>query len=246
MLKHDIKIATKTLKHPRILYVFREKLKFNNNSAVLQSYFRNVYVWKSIREDFTKKKDTERRTDSVYRARERLYDIIEANNGQYPNPPIFLTLTFSDNISHLKVANAYFRAFVRKLNRYLDIKSRYVCVPEFQKRGAVHYHVLFFNLPFIHYTTIQELWGHGFSRIEKTRHIRNMSAYVAKYLSKDTFDKRLYGQRAFFSSRGLLRSQVIRDKLEIDENIKDYKLKNFETRHYCYVKNYTRNTSSIC
>lgn len=246
MIVNDLRVLTKTIHHPRVMYVFREKLRYNQNSATLVGYNRNIFVWRNTRENYVKEKKTERRWDSISRARERLYDVIECNLGIYPNPPIFLTLTFAQNIDSLQKANPLFTAFIRKLNTYLRIKTRYVAVPEFQQRGAVHYHVLFFNLPFIHYDKIQTMWGHGFSRIEKTKHVKNISAYVAKYLSKETFDKRLYGQRAFFSSRGLLRSEVIRDRIEIEEVITNYKQTSLDKKNYCYVKNYTRIERCVC
>ena len=57
----------------------------------------------------------------------------------------FITLTFTDNISDLTVAHGHFEQWVKKVRRvYPDFM--YLGVPEFQKRGAVHYHVMT-NIP---------------------------------------------------------------------------------------------------
>ena len=53
----------------------------------------------------------------------------------------FITLTFADNIIDIKTANKQFRYFIDKVQR-VKKNFKYLCVPEFQKRGAVHYHLL--------------------------------------------------------------------------------------------------------
>ena len=53
----------------------------------------------------------------------------------------FLTLTFAENVTDIDYANKKFSYYVDQVRRvYKDF--RYLCIPEFQKRGAVHYHLL--------------------------------------------------------------------------------------------------------
>jgi len=128
-------------------------------------------------------------------------------------------LTFAENMTDLKIANKLFRAFIRRLNKLFNLKTKYISVIEFQKRGAVHYHVLFFNLPFFNIHDFEECWSHGYTNVQALHNIKNVSAYVAKYLSKETFDNRLHGQKVFFSSRNLLRSTITRDNIEISQTL---------------------------
>lgn len=80
---------------------------------------------------------------------------------------------------------------------------KYTVVPEFQERGAVHYHVIFYNLPYTKADVLESVWGNGFVKINKIDDINNVGAYICKYLTKDNCDDRLRGRRSYFNSRGL-------------------------------------------
>ena len=83
--------------------------------------------------------------------------------------------------------------------KYPDFE--YLAVPEFQKRGAVHYHLLC-DLPFVEVAELQEAWGQGFVKINKIDNVNNVGAYVSKYLGKE-MDERSFGKKKFFCSRNL-------------------------------------------
>jgi len=87
---------------------------------------------------------------------------------------------------------------------------RYIAVPEFQKRGAVHYHCVFFNLPFVDsvYDVISSLWSNGFVFVQSVSSFQHLSNYISKYFTKDSMDSRLNGRRSYFCSRGLFRPDV--------------------------------------
>jgi hypothetical protein len=57
------------------------------------------------------------------------------------NADRLLTLTFRENLTDINKAWDYFRQFNRIMTRLHPEKWRYVCVPEYQKRGAVHFHL---------------------------------------------------------------------------------------------------------
>lgn len=170
----------------------------------------------------------------------------------------FLTLTFKENITDIKVANNLFKKFIMKLkyNYGLD-KLKYLAVIEFQKRGAIHYHVLL-HIPYIPHKELQELWGHGFVFINAIKHVDNLGAYILKYMTKDNEDIRLVGQKGYLKSRGLVEPRVfqnenIKDKQDADsflkiqeqfkdENISEYKVyeSSFDTEFLgtCKYKQY--------
>lgn len=145
----------------------------------------------------------------LMRARRDLRRIINANVNQWGDDVTskFVTLTFRDNVDDLDKANYEFRQFIKRLNYKVYGKKcsnlKYSVVVEFQERGAVHYHVIFYNLPYTKSDVIEEVWGNGFIKINKIDNIDNVGAYICKYLTKSNDDCRLRGRKSYFNSRGL-------------------------------------------
>lgn len=158
------------------------------------------------------------RKDSLRRARQEVRRIVNANVGAYGEQLTakFITLTFGDNVTDLDKANYELKKFIQRLN-YLVYGTkvanlRYTAVPEFQKRGAVHYHVVIYNLPYIKADVIEKVWGNGFIKINKIDDVDNVGAYICKYMVKDLDDERLRGRKCYFNSRGLFKPVVIEDE----------------------------------
>jgi len=149
------------------------------------------------------KQQKQKQEFSVHRTRTEIRRLINSN----PQLNKFMTLTFAENITDLKQANYEFNKFVLRLS-YKYPKFEYLAVPEFQQRGAVHYHVIC-NLPFVHYNEIFETWGQGKIDIKRVTNVTNLGAYVCKYLGKDMFDERTFGKKKFF------RSQTLSEAIEI-------------------------------
>lgn len=168
------------------------------------------------------------RSDSLQKARKRLRREINANVGQWEEETKFITLTYAENMQDLKSSNYNFKKFIQRLNYQLDIKLKYSCVVEFQKRGAIHYHLLAYNLPYIENSELAKIWSHGFVKINNIDNVDNVGAYVTKYMTKDNDDPRLVEQKCHFSSRGLKKSQeAVIDEKEIEtlkESLKAYKV----------------------
>ena len=61
---------------------------------------------------------------------------------------------------------------------------QYVATTERQQRGAIHFHIMYFNLPYIKQDTINSLWGHGITYIKRIDQIQAKSLYMVKYLTK--------------------------------------------------------------
>lgn len=159
----------------------------------------------------------ENRKKVLQRARTELRRIVNSNVGQYGNEFTvkFVTLTFAENITELSQANYEFKKFIKRLN-YAMFGSkianlRYSVVPEFQKRGAVHYHVIFYNLPYLKANYLAEIWGHGFIKVNKIDNVTNVGSYVCKYMQEDISDKRLEGKKSYFNSKGLFKPEEITD-----------------------------------
>lgn len=135
------------------------------------------------------------------RAKHKILNLIKGNIYEHPEKPVFLTLTIAQNITDLSVANRLFTKFVMRFNYHLKKDLRYVAVPEFQERGAVHYHMLIFNLPFIKGETIEkDIWKHGATDIRLVYRQYGLFNYLTKYISKSFNDNRFKHKKRFFYS----------------------------------------------
>ncbi|MNQ94388.1 hypothetical protein D3C85_1099040 [compost metagenome] len=129
----------------------------------------------------------------------------------FTNRSKFITLTFKENIDDLEQANKYFKAFIRKLKK--DCKDfQYLAVIEFQKRGAIHYHMLC-NMPYMRVEKIREHWrsviGEGNIDMQRIDHVDNIGAYVIKYMTKEDADARLIGKKMYQCSKGLQKPEEL-------------------------------------
>ncbi|HEV7423767.1 MAG TPA: hypothetical protein VGO21_01100, partial [Candidatus Paceibacterota bacterium] len=90
-----------------------------------------------------------------------------------------------------------------------------ICVPEFQKRGAVHFHALFWGLPeeiFLQERKTRMLagfWAKGFVYLKETDGNEKLSFYLSKYMAKAFIDPRLKNQKCYVASRNIQRPKVI-------------------------------------
>ena len=126
----------------------------------------------------------------------------------------FVTLTFGENITDLNIANYEFTKFIQRLKYKLNKSFKYLTVIEFQDRGAVHYHTIFFNMPYICNYDLGIIWGNGFIKINRIDSVTNVGAYVCKYMSKDNADSRLTEKKCYFTSRNLKKPiEILKDTL---------------------------------
>lgn len=183
--------------------------------------------------------DKEINREKVYnRAKRDLRRLINTNIQQESK---FVTLTFADNVQDFETANHEFTLFIKRLSYYLGHKVSYVCVPEFQKRGAIHYHLLMFNVPYIENSKLRDIWGQGFVRINGIKEVDNVGAYVCKYMSKDmNTDERLRGYKCYFSSRGLDKPIEIKEK-DLVKSVED----SIEGQSPVYVNKFTNEHNTV-
>lgn len=142
--------------------------------------------------------------------------IAKANRDNWES---FITLTFKENITDIVYANKIFNSWVSNV-RKLKKDFKYIAVPEFQKRGAVHYHILS-NLgkedtnivipqkerteKTKDLTTLFDVkyWSRGFARVDFIKgDYKKIYSYVCKYMTKDIDDK-LFGKHRYFNSQNL-------------------------------------------
>lgn len=143
----------------------------------------------------------------------------------------FITLTFADNVTDIATANKIFGSWSSNIKK-LKKDFKYLCVPEFQKRGAVHYHILS-NLGESDIDTIilrqkdftdkqlakmsnsarskcfnVRYWSKGFSRVDFLKgDIKKIIGYISKYMTED-IDNRLFGKKRYFYSQNIKKPNV--------------------------------------
>lgn len=194
---------------------------------------------KECEESERKMRDEKNLKDSLRRTQNTLRRTVNSNVGKWGEKEKFLTLTFAEHLTDQSETNKLFTSFVKKLS-YSIFKTRsalkYVCVVERMANGRIHYHVLFFNLPYVPAEKLAEIWGHGFVKINAIDNVDNVGAYVVKYMSKTAVenseksakekDKKLY-----FVSRGLHKpKEYANGTKKDDQNIASfmYEMDNFK------------------
>lgn len=183
---------------------------------------------RKLNEDFHAKRGqkvdraAERRKQTLRDARNKCRRLALANFG---NDSYFLTLTYAENMQDIEKADRDFRNFVKKL-RYRHGKSfSYLAVREWQKRGAIHFHMLVdIGFSFVdeedrkkQSRDLAEEWGNGFCDIrdmwktEDGKDIDNVGAYLIKYMTKHENEELLRGKKSYLPSRNLVQPIVVND-----------------------------------
>ncbi len=120
-----------------------------------------------------------------------------------------LTLTFHDNVSGIDEAWSCFNYFCKMMRDHLEKKGQkfvYVAVPEYQKRGAVHFHLAISG--YLYHRSTRAIWRKAAGkrggniditspRVEgkKSWNPKRIANYLAKYLTKEDsvdFNRRRY------------------------------------------------------
>lgn len=110
-----------------------------------------------------------------------------------PRKITFITLTYPDNFTDDAAAYAHLRALFERFRRRWPTVSA-MWRKEYQERGAIHFHLLVFNMPFYHWRKLRSEWaavvGHHYPAtapyvwIVKVRSKSGAMHYVSKYMSK--------------------------------------------------------------
>lgn len=178
--------------------------------------------------------DSKRR--SAQRSFNELYDICKCNEFQY-----FVTVTFDDreidSYDDTKTRKAFSNFMFYLRTKYPQLF--YVCVPEYQKRGALHFHMLVGGM------TMQELgcvpainqdkdskyygqpifkngkqifnvtvWKKGYSTLSEIGSLRATRRYICKYITKQYGDERLFGKKRYYVSQNIQRPVIIKEILQ--------------------------------
>lgn len=137
------------------------------------------------------------------KSRKRLLEFanrIDVSSMSRDKPVVFITLTYGQWWASDNYAKKHLRAFLERLRRFAPDASGIWRV-EGQQRGAPHFHLLLFNLPYISKDDIKNWWAaiigaefwnyqrdiNGeppFTRIEAITNPSKVMRYVSKYVAK--------------------------------------------------------------
>ena len=159
----------------------------------------------------------------------------------------FITLTFKENIKDVAKANKRFRYFIDKIKR-VKKDFKYIAIPEFQKRGATHYHLLT-NIDINDTNLIYEqednkkfkhikYWLDGFTKVDTLNgDTKKIIGYISKYMTKD-IDNRLFNRHRYFYSRNLNMPSVSYINFDSTKDL-DFFKKNIQDKDLIYQNDYT-------
>lgn len=130
-----------------------------------------------------------------------------------------LTLTFKENVTNIEEAWKTFNYFARLMNKKFPKSFLYIAVPEYQKRGAVHFHLAIQG--FYHHKAVRSIWrkaagkrggniDFSSAKNKKFKHLgpRDIASYLAKYITKN--DIVAMNKKRYSVSRGIIHPQPMR------------------------------------
>jgi len=132
-------------------------------------------------------------------SRKRMLDLFATIDISRCGRPIFVTLTYGQSWPSLSIAKVHLDTFLKRFRRRFPQCSA-IWRMELQGRGAPHFHLIFFSLPFYSKRSLARAWGDvigreywdvshdsprcPFTRIERLQSALKGFAYLSKYLAK--------------------------------------------------------------
>lgn len=183
---------------------------------------------------------------NILRTKLNCQRLAKANSNDWES---FITLTYSENMQDLKQAKKDLYYFCKNVQKKIK-DFKYIAIPEFQKRGAIHFHLLT-NLSLNDKLIITQqkdnekyydvkYWNKGFTSFEPLKgDMKKVIGYISKYMTKEC-DDRLFSIRRFTSSQNLVKP--VQEYINLnDKKHLDYFIKLLDSKECIYTKNYLDN-----
>lgn len=129
------KLSNLTLINEPEVYEVSKKMVISGDHIEIYEYEKSYYkgfprLFRPVKFISSKPKPSQEvvRADNVRRAKQKIRRLVNCNEKEFTK---LMTLTFSDNITDLSVANKKLDIFFKRLKRLFP-KLKYVAVPEFQ------------------------------------------------------------------------------------------------------------------
>lgn len=220
-------------------FAYNTKIIETPTTKEVYFYEKPIYIYSDLETDLNfKERDRRKQFDEMsarkqYNSLKRKqkhyeqarWDIARIVDCNYDNRTKFVTLTFKENIKDIAITNREFKYFIQRLNYYIyETRTqalKYIATWEKQKRGAIHYHVIFFGFPYVPKEKLQDLWKHGFIRINRVDvdSRENRGRYLSKYFGKE-LELKEHKKKAFFRSQNL-KMPVVRKQMCTEDIFRD-------------------------
>jgi len=151
---------------------------------------------------------------SIRRAKINFYHLV-AENLYRRGAPALVTLT--NHLPDVSLTEGYrnLSNFKKNVKSEMGKTVTYIAVPEYQKNGRLHYHVLMWGIgeaeaKFERGTrNLQRLYGKGFVDVRLAYDSSpKLASYLAKYFTKANSDPRNVGRRTYTASRDINRPRA--------------------------------------
>lgn len=224
-LSKNKKVSLETIEQARLVKEEKKKAKGEIKNKLIRELNRLTF----LEQDKIKRETLERELNDLdnrpinylnlkhtaRRARQTLYDICKCNDFQF-----FVTFTYDPERKERlndEVTRRTFSVWANNMRRYYP-NMYYIAVPEYHKKGGIHYHMLvggikwedlkpkFWKLdkngtPIYNVTA----WTWGYSTVTRIKNGEAAKHYVCKYITKQHFDERFFGKRRFHTSQNIIR-----------------------------------------
>jgi hypothetical protein len=132
-----------------------------------------------------------------------------------------LTLTYKENFTDRDAADRHVTALLRVIKKWHK-GIGYLAIPEYQKRGAIHWHIALNTR--VDATRTREAWNKILGEAGMTGNINlqyfpsatKQAAYLAKYVSKAMDDPNRGARKRYKRNRGLVIPETIVDLPDIN------------------------------
>lgn len=161
-----------------------------------------------------RRKATMKTRRSLKRTRDNFFELVYENVINNLDPPTFLTLTYAEDISYAQSIKDL-KLFYAKLKK-LTPTIRYINVPEYTKKGRIHYHALAWGIPRSlveeekHTRLLQNCWSRGYiDALIAYNKSKKIAGYLTKYFSKASETEKMQGRRLYNASRNILKPRKV-------------------------------------
>ena len=198
ILNNEIVTLTKCNHIAEIQYLSK-----NNKKATIKKLNKFEYVELATGEvkKFSMSETRADNVNSLKKTFKKLRYLIN-NNFVGATNEFFVTLTFAPdssgwrpNVSDTDYLGKTIKAFLRRLKRKYGL-IEFVRVLEPHADGHAHFHVLLrfddFDKVYIANKDLNELWGHGFVKINSLKDVDNIGAYVSAYFTDIELDDKSF------------------------------------------------------
>lgn len=183
------------------------------------------------------------RDENIIRTKLNCQRIAKANSNDWCS---FITLTYAENMQDMKQAKIDLNFFIKNIKK-VKRDFKYIAIPEFQKRGAIHFHLLT-NISLQDNFIIKQqknnpkyydvkYWNKGFTSVEEIKgDVKKIVGYISKYMTKDC-DDRLFSVKRYTCSQNLVKPK---EEFINIKNVKDkkYILEQIEDKERIYINTY--------